>query len=175
MTGSRGPSAPGVAVRPATAADVDVLWRALGHAAAWRPDAEVPTRSTLAAHPLLARYVAGWPRPGDVGVVASADGRAIGAAWCRCLPADEPGYGFVAADVPELSVGVAPAWRGRGVGTELVRAALAAAWAAGHPAVSLSVEAANPALRLYRRLDFVAAGGTADAPTLVCRVPDPGP
>lgn len=32
----------------------------------------------------------------------------------RCLPASAPGYGFVAADVPDVTVGLLPGHRGRG-------------------------------------------------------------
>lgn len=52
-------------------------------------------------------------------------------------------------------VGVAPAWRRRGVATRLVEALLAAADYAGLPRVELGVEAANvEALALYEQLGF---------------------
>lgn len=159
-------------LRPATAADAPVLWRMLGQAAAWRPGSPVPSPAELAADGALARYVAGWPAPGDLGVVADGDAAGpVGAAWCRLLPADRAGYGFVAADVPELSVAVAPGWRGRGVGRALVAAVLDAAWSAGHPAVSLSVEQDNPARQLYRGLGFVLHERQGGAETLRCERP----
>jgi ribosomal protein S18 acetylase RimI-like enzyme len=71
---------------------------------------------------------------------------------------DDHGYGFVATDVPELSIGVTADERGRGVGTALLEELLAQARATGHPAVSLSVETDNPAVRLYERLGFVRVG-----------------
>ena len=55
-------------------------------------------------------------------MVAEAGGLPVGAAWLRFFPADDPGYGFVSADVPELSIGVAVLWRGRGIGRALLRA-----------------------------------------------------
>src|SRR5690349_2120574 len=63
-------------------------------------------------------YVEGFGRPGDVGVVAELDGRPAGAAWARY----GHGYGFVADDVPELSIGVRPDARGRGIGAALLDA-----------------------------------------------------
>src|SRR3712207_4817044 len=108
------------------------------------------SRERVMSDPALAHYIAGWMRPGDLGVVADAPtGAPIGAAWIRYLPADDPGYGYVRDDVPELTIGVRAEWRGRGVGRALLRAVLAAARDAGAPAVSLSVERANPAGRLY--------------------------
>jgi RimJ/RimL family protein N-acetyltransferase len=59
-----------------------------------------------------------------------------------------------------LGMGIAEAWRGRGVGDALMRAALA--WATAHPVieiVTLGVFAVNePAMRLYRRHGFVECG-----------------
>jgi ribosomal protein S18 acetylase RimI-like enzyme len=48
--------------------------------------------------------------------------------------------------------------RGCGVGTSLLAELLARVEAAGHPAVSLSVETDNPAVRLYERFGFVRVG-----------------
>jgi ribosomal protein S18 acetylase RimI-like enzyme len=71
------------------------------------------------------------------------------------MPASDPGYGFVRADVPEVTVALMPPYRGQGIGTALLRQLLADAGAAGYPALSLSVQAQNPARRLYERLRFV--------------------
>jgi hypothetical protein len=64
----------------------------------------------------LRRYVVGWPRPGDHGVVAGSERQAIGAARWRTFGGDDPGYGFVASDVPELAMAVTD--RRRGVGSD---------------------------------------------------------
>jgi len=87
--------------------------------------------------------------------VALADDRPAGAAWHRVLPGSDPGYGFVAADIPELTIAVDAASRGRGVGTQLLEALVAHAGDAGYRALSLSVHPHNPARRLYERLGFV--------------------
>ena len=86
----------------------------------------------------------------DRALVAEAAGRVVGAVWVRC----GAGFGRVAEGVPELAVALDPACRGRGVGTRLLRAMLRLLADEGYPAVSLSVQKANPAVRLYRRLGF---------------------
>jgi len=98
-------------------------------------------------------YVRGWPRVGDLGVVAE-DGPPVGAAWLRLLPEHERGYGFIDAETPELSTGVVPTHRGRGVGSLLLEALVGSAREQRHEALSLSVEAHNPARRLYERCGF---------------------
>ena len=85
-------------------------------------------------------------------MVAEIAGQGVGAAWHRLLPADDPGYGFVAADVPEVALGVVPDVRGRGIGTALMERLIEAAVASRVRALSLSVQRDNPALRLYERL-----------------------
>jgi len=117
------------------------------------PGAAPPAREIVHS-PELAHYAAGWGRPGDIGFLAvDAEALLVGAAWLRLLTGDERGYGWVDDATPELSMAVMPAWRGQGIGTRL----LAALWetAAEHyAAVSLSVQADNPAVRLYRRQGF---------------------
>lgn len=148
MTGSTG-----LTVRDAVATDAPFIAEMLVAAAFWRPDGPAGTLADVLAEPALAHYVAGWPRPTDLGVVAE-QASAVGAAWLRFLPATDPGYGFVDAGTPELSVGVRPGHRGRGVGSALLGALVASAARRGIVRISLSVEADNPAGRLYRRFGF---------------------
>lgn len=151
-----------VRIRPATAGDAPALVDAVG----WHGGGGLPSERVL-ADPDIGKYVAGWPRDGDIGVVAERDGTAVGAAWLRRLTADDPGYGWVDAGTPELSIGVAAGERGRGTGTALITALLDAARTAGGRRVSLSVERDNPAARLYWRVGFRLAGAVGGAWTMV--------
>jgi ribosomal protein S18 acetylase RimI-like enzyme len=114
----------------------------------------------------VARYIDGWPRDGDAGVVAAAEGRDVGAAWYRRFTDDAPGYGFVAAHIPEVTIGVVAGARGRGIGGALLRALADAARAGDLEALSLSVEEDNPALRLYERVGFERVAIVANAWTM---------
>jgi ribosomal protein S18 acetylase RimI-like enzyme len=121
--------------------------------ARWGSEADVP----------LERYVAGWGRRGDTALVAIDELQPVGAAWYRLFAADEPGYGFVDEDTPELTIAVVPSRRGRGLGRELLGALLEQAQEDGFDTVSLSVEPGNPALRLYEQHGFEQVGERAGA------------
>jgi GNAT superfamily N-acetyltransferase len=142
-------------VRLAGAQDVPLLRAMLYQAFAWRPGGSFPPLDEALALPEIGRYVDGWGRPSDLGVIFDDD---LGAAWMRLFTDDDHGYGFVATDVPELTIGVSPEARGRGVGTALLAELLERAQAAGHPSISLSVEPENSAVRLYERFGFVRVG-----------------
>ncbi|MFB7513265.1 GNAT family N-acetyltransferase [Streptomyces sp. NPDC056144] len=161
-----------MSVRTATAADAGFLRRILLEAYNWTGEQRF-TAERLDSEPQASRYVVGWPRTGDFGVVVeSEDGEPIGAAWARCLSESEPGYGFVAADVPELTVGLLPGHRGRGLGRVLMEALIRAAAEGPSPVarLSLSVEDGNPAVRLYTALGFTRVGRCGDADTMVLDV-----
>jgi ribosomal protein S18 acetylase RimI-like enzyme len=70
------------------------------------------------------------------------------------LPGDDPGFGFVALDVPELTIGVVAEARGRGIGRRLLERLIADARERGVARLSLSVELDNPAMALYEHLGF---------------------
>ncbi|MEL7070450.1 MAG: GNAT family N-acetyltransferase [Cyanobacteria bacterium J06581_3] len=133
--------------------DEHMLWTMLMYAAHELSVAEVK------ANPDLARYVAGWGRAGDLGVIAEQNFVPIGSAWVRLWSKDDYGYGFVADDVPELAIAVIPEARGKGIGTALLSELLKLA-EPKFPAVSLSIRADNPALRLYKRMGFVNVTGS---------------
>ncbi|MGH2601154.1 MAG: GNAT family N-acetyltransferase, partial [Dehalococcoidia bacterium] len=137
-------------VRAGTIDDVPFLRAMLYEAALWDPARARLDLDEVLADPHLARYIDNWGRPGDTAVIAVDSGsRAVGAAWYRLFDAAAPGYGFIDAATPELSIGVVPEQRGAGAGSALLTALIATARAEGFPALSLSVERSNPAARLY--------------------------
>jgi ribosomal protein S18 acetylase RimI-like enzyme len=140
-------------------------------AAFWRPDRPSQSVGEVLNQPELAHYVAGWPRPGDLGVIAVDGQQSVGAAWLRLLPESDPGYGFVDAATPEMGMAVVQRWRGRGVGARLLDALLAAARERGVASLSLSVERDNhPARRLYERAGFQQVREVGGSLTMLLRL-----
>jgi GNAT superfamily N-acetyltransferase len=167
-------------IRRAVAEDGEFLADMLVEAVNWSSEWRKRSRHRILSAPSTGHYIAGWPRETDLGVVAEAAGERIGAAWLRFLPADDPGYGFVAADVPELTIGVAARWRGRGAGRALLRAIAADARRAGVRRISLSVERKNSAQKLYLTEGYqIVDSSDTDSDTMLKDLaagpgPDPG-
>ena len=152
--------------RPAGAEDVTFLATMLGEAAVWRPDKPTPSADEVLADPRYAMYLAGWPRPGDYGLVAEQD-EPLGAAWYRTYTEANHGHGFVAEDVPELSIAVVVSRRHEGIGRRLLIDLIEAGVAQGHAALSLSVNGDNPARRLYESVGFVLVEKHGSSSTMV--------
>ena len=155
-----------IRIRDATATDEPFMWRMLGYAASDGDDER--TSEELRADPMLGRYLDGWGRAGDVGVVAVDDDNhnddsAIGAAWLRLFSADRPGYGFIDEVTPELTIACLAHARGVGVGRALIVALLDRAKHAGFARVCLSVAQRNPrAKALYLSCGFEPVGVPTD-------------
>ena len=149
-------------IRAAGPLDVRFLRDMLRHAYYWRMN-ESPDLP-------VARYVIGWGRPGDEGLVALDDANPVGAAWYRLFARDEPGFGFVDESTPELTIAVVPSRRGKGFGHELMTGLLEKARRAGYDALSLSVEKDSPAVSLYERYGFRRVGEEDDALTMVAKL-----
>jgi GNAT superfamily N-acetyltransferase len=141
-------------LRPATGADIEHVKRALFEAVSWNPERELPPYEFTIAHPELARYHEGWGRRGDIAVIAEDDGKVVGVSLCRLFTAENHGHGYVDDETPELAVAVWDGHRGEGIGTQLMDAIEQAARDAGCSQISLSVDADNPARRLYERLGY---------------------
>ena len=118
-------------IRKASRGDVPFLRDMVRHAYYWRWGA--PETADVPA----ARYVEGWGRPGDRGLIALDEGFPVGAAWYRLFSTASPGYGFLDEQTPELTIAVVPSRRGRGFGDQLLSALLDQAREDGFPAISL--------------------------------------
>ena len=95
------------------------------------------------------------------------DGPPVGAAWLRLMAEHDHGYGFVDVATPELSIGVLPTHRGRGVGSSLLDALVVSAREQRHEALSSSVDPDNPARRLYERCGFQVVGAVDGSLTML--------
>ena len=116
--------------------------------AAYEPHAEAAK-----AVPLVAKYLIGWQRPGDFGVIAAQNGEILGAAWARRFSTEELRSPYGDEATPKVSIGVQPEARGQRVGEKLMRALIGEAARRGL-GLCLSVRTDNPARRLYERLGF---------------------
>jgi GNAT superfamily N-acetyltransferase len=135
-------------IRIAKPEDAPFFMEMLLEAVNWLPG-RAYTAEQVQTDPEFAHYIDGWPRADDLGVLAEEGGRPLGAAWIRFLSAEDPGYGFVAEDVPELTIGVVADRRGEGIGRALLRSVADQARSARIKQISLSVERRNYAQRLY--------------------------
>lgn len=115
----------------------------------------------------ISHYFADFPGERDFGLVDFEGDTVRAVTWLVFLPADRPGYGFVEVDTPELSITTFDDFRGRGIGTALLRMLLASAREKGLRTISLSVEDGNRARRLYERVGFNVVGRNGGSDTML--------
>ena len=155
--GLLGAAMPPPAIRPATIADIPFMWD-MSFEAAFIPDDERAGWRGAPSHRPTVKYLDGWGRRGDAGVIAEdTDGTALGAAWYRLFAESDRGNGILAhRDVPELAIAIVPEHRGRQIGRDLLAALAETARVDGYRPLLLSVDPANvPRRAALRRMGFV--------------------
>lgn len=105
--------------------------------------AAVPPEVIVDSAELQVYYVGFGTSKHDRALVA--EGRVVGAVWCRIME----DYGHINDATPSLAISVHKAWRGVGIGTAMMQEMLALLHACGYGQVSLSVDKANYAVRMY--------------------------
>ena len=119
------------------------------------PKGEAPPPKSILKVPELQVYIAGFgTEEHDSSLVAEADGKIVGAVWVRIME----DYGHVDNTTPSFAISLLKEYRGLGIGTELMREMLAVLKNCGYRQVSLAVQKANYAVKMYRKLDFEIVG-----------------
>jgi ribosomal protein S18 acetylase RimI-like enzyme len=115
----------------------------------------------------LSHYFTSFPSGRDFGL-ADVDGDTVRAVvWLVFLPAEDPGYGFVDADIPELSITTFAGYRSQGIGSALLSKLIDRARSSGIRGISLSVADGNRARRLYDRAGFDVVGRNGSSDTML--------
>lgn len=114
----------------------------------------------------ISHYFTNFPSGRDFGL-AHDDGDVVRAvAWLVFLPVEDPGYGFVDADTPELSITTFAGSRGQGIGSALLSKLISEARRRNLTGISLSVEDGNDARRIYERTGFEVVGRNGGSDTM---------
>ena len=105
--------------------------------------------------PFFVHYIEDFGKKTDFCYVAEDNNELLGAVWTRLFDENNPGYGFINAETPELSIAIDENHRNKGIGTRLLSAIFEALRKANYTQISLSVDSRNLAYPLYLKLGFV--------------------
>ena len=109
-----------------------------------------PPRSIILNEDLQV-YVRDFGRKADDRcLVAEIDGKVVGAVWTRVMN----DYGHIDDDTPSLAISLYKEYRHQGIGTRLLREMLGLLRHDGYHQVSLSVQKANHAFKMYQKAGF---------------------
>ena len=115
------------------------------------PEGVAPPPKTIVKNEDLQVYVRDFGLlPDDKCLVAEADTKIVGAVWCRIMN----DYGHIDGDTPSLAISLYKEYRNQGIGTELLRRMILLLRQSGYKRVSLSVQKANYAVRMYLNSGF---------------------
>lgn len=125
-----------------------------------------PLPRSVLDDPPIAHYLKSFgDREGDDAVLAWDDSVRVGAAFCRRFTTQDPSYGFVSVEVPEVGMAVIAGRRREGIGRAMLMYLLDR-----HPTMSLSVDTDNVGARnLYESLGFADVRTDGTSVTMIRR------
>ena len=125
---------------------------------------ENPDRSIVDLPELSLYYDGFGSGPADCCIVADEDGKVVGAVWTRIMN----DYGHVDDATPSFAISLLPDYRGKGIGTCMMREMLAQLRDKGYKKASLVVQKANYAVGMYRAVGFRTVAETDEEFIMVC-------
>ena len=153
-------------IRELKSEEYDVLEDFL-YLAIYVPEGVEPPPRDIIEKPELELYISCFGfLEGDNCLVAEEDGRIVGAVWTRIM--DD--YGHVDNYTPSFAISLYPEYRGRGIGTALMKEMLSLLKKQGYKKASLAVQKSNYALKLYQKTGFEIASENEEEYIMVCRI-----
>ena len=126
---------------------------------------EKPPKSII-EQPELQVYITDFGKADDWCLVAEVKEKIVGAVWVRIM--DD--YGHIDDKTPSLAISLYEKYRNLGLGTALMKKMLQFLRSKGYKQVSLSVQKANYAVNMYRKLGFEGIVENTEEYIMICRL-----
>ena len=137
-------------IRPLQDTESHVL-KAFLYEAIYIPEGQNAPPKNVVDIPELRIYIEDFGRKKDDHcLVAEYQGQIVGAVWTRIVQ----DYGHIDTQTPSLAISLYKEYRNKGIGTRLMKAIIQLLAKKDYPQVSLSVQKANYAVRMYLKLGF---------------------
>lgn len=126
---------------------------------------EKPAKSII-RQPELQVYIADFGKADDWCLVAKIKETIVGAVWVRIMN----DYGHIDYETPSFAIPIYDEHRNLGIGTALMRAMLQFLKDKGYNQTSLSVQKANYAVNMYKKVGFEVVGENEEEYIMLCRL-----
>lgn len=137
-------------IREISEKEYSLLENFLYHAIFIPEGVSAPPKSII-NQPELQVYIKDFGKENDdICLVAEIDKKVVGAAWVRIM--DD--YGHIDNATPSLAISLYEDYRGLGIGTALMKELLSLLKDKGYKQTSLSVQKANYAVKMYKKLGY---------------------
>ena len=131
------------------------------------PEGVEPPPKTIITSPELQVYVERFGElKDDKGLVAEVDGKIVGAVWVRIMN----DYGHIDDETPSLAISIYKEYRGLGIGTAMMKELLTLLKTHGYKQVSLSVQKANYAAKMYLKVGFEIVRENEEEYIMICHL-----
>ncbi len=131
------------------------------------PEGIEPPPKTIITSPELQVYVERFGESkDDWGLAAEVDGKIVGAVWVRTMN----DYGHIDNETPSLAISLYKEYRGFGIGTAMMKEILALLKSHGYRRVSLSVQKANYAAKMYLKIGFEIIRENEEEFVMICHL-----
>lgn len=115
------------------------------------PNGVEPPQKSIIYRPELQVYISEFgTSKHDIALVADVNGEIVGAVWVRIMN----DYGHIDDKTPSFAISLYKEYRGKGIGTALMKEMLTTLKEHGYEQASLSVQKANFAAKMYQKLGF---------------------
>jgi len=129
------------------------------------PQGVTPPPRDIISQPDLQVYIEGFgEKPHDICFVAQLDDKIVGAVWVR----DMKDYGHIEDGVPSFAISLYPEYRGKGIGTSLMKRMLCELKERGYEKTSLAVQKENYAVKMYKAVGFEIISENDEEYIMVC-------
>ena len=144
----------------------DVL-KVFTYEAIFIPEGVEPPAREIIERPELKLYYEGFGSGrADHCIVAEEDGQVVGAVWTRTMN----DYGHIDDETPSFAISLYKEYRGRGIGTRLMKEILELLRSQGYKKASLAVQKANYAVRMYEKVGFKTVDENDEEYIMVCEL-----